>query len=47
MRTVEKIERKGYKVSFYLSGRGVEAVKGSLRLVAPNITQLYKKITGK
>ena len=47
MKTVEKIEKKGYKVTFDMSGHSVYAEKHNLSIKAENITQLYKKIMGK
>lgn len=44
MTTQEKIERKGYKVTYFASGRGVQASKGLTKVSAENITQLYKKL---
>ena len=44
MKTIEKIERKGFKVTFAMSGNSVFATKGYQLVKAENITQLYKKI---
>lgn len=44
MTTVEKIEKKGYKVIFFMGGEGVQASKGLVRISAPNVTQLLKKL---
>ena len=46
MKTVEKIERKGYKVTFAIQGNAVFAEKNNCKIKAENITQLFKKITG-
>lgn len=40
----KRIEKKGYKVTHYMSGKGVEASKGQHTYVAKNITQLFKKL---
>jgi len=42
MKTIEKIERMGYKVTYAASGRMVFAEKNGTKSTAPNITQLYK-----
>ena len=47
MKTIEKIERKGYKVTFAMQGNAVFAEKNNRTIKADNITQLLKKITGK
>lgn len=44
MKTIDKIEKLGYKVIFSTQGN-VFARKGSRELKAENITQLFKKIT--
>ena len=44
MKTLEKIERKGFKVTFAMSGNSVFATKGYKQVKADNITQLYNKI---
>lgn len=44
MKTQSKIEARGYKVTYAMSGNTVFAEKNGVRLSAPNITQLYKKI---
>jgi hypothetical protein len=44
MTTLQKIEKKGYKVTFFMSGKGVQATKGNLKIVAPNVTKLLKAI---
>lgn len=43
MTTQQKIEKKGYKVTFTFEGN-VIATKGQQSYKAKNITQLYKKI---
>lgn len=40
MTTKEKIERKGYKVTFFMNG-GVLAEKGQKSYKAENITRLF------
>lgn len=43
MKTQTKLERKGYKVVYCMSGK-VIAKKGNQTYMADNITQLYNKI---
>jgi len=44
MTTIAKIEKKGYRVTFAMSGETVFAEKNGQVIKAANITQLYKLI---
>lgn len=44
MKTIEKIEAKGYKVIYCMSGNTVFAEKNGQRISASNITKLYKLV---
>jgi len=44
MTTVQKIEKKGYTVVFFMGGDGVQAIKGMQKITAKNVTSLLKKI---
>lgn len=51
MSTQQKIEKKGYKVTFNMGWRNgeqsitsVSATKGNIKITANNITSLYKSL---
>ena len=44
MKTTERIERKGYKVTFSLSGNKVLATRNGQTIMEDNVTKLYNKI---
>jgi len=44
MKTIAKIEKKGYRVTFAASGNSVFAEKNGQVIKAENITQLFKLI---
>ena len=44
MTTQEKLEKKGYKITYIISNSHVVAKKGQQTYMADNITQLYKKL---
>lgn len=46
MKRIERIENHGYKVTRFMSGRGVQASKGSAKITAGSITQLHQMIFG-
>ena len=40
-----KFEAKGWKFSFFMSGRGVQATKGNRKITAISLTALFKKLS--
>jgi len=42
----EQLEKKGWKFTSYMSGRGVQAKKGQRTLKATSLTAIFKKIRG-
>jgi hypothetical protein len=46
MKRQTRIEEKGYKVTFYMSGNGCQATKNNTTVKGTSITNLHKKIFG-
>jgi hypothetical protein len=48
MTRLERIENKGYEVTNFMSGNGVQASKnnGTTKITGTSITDLHKKIFG-
>jgi len=44
MKTIERIEKKGYKVTFSLSVNKVLATRNGKTIMEDNVTKLYNKI---
>jgi hypothetical protein len=46
-REVQKaLEKKGWKFTTYMSGRGVQATKGSRKVTGTSNTDVFRKIRG-
>jgi hypothetical protein len=46
-REIQKgLEKKGWKFTVYMSGRGVQATKGSRKVVGTSFTDVFRKIRG-
>ena len=46
MRRLECLEKKGWKVSVFLSGNGAIATRNNTKIKGTSITDLHKKIFG-
>ena len=46
MKRLERLKAKGYKVIFYMSGRGVQASKNNRTTTAKSVTELHRILIG-
>lgn len=46
MTRLERLEKHGYKIVHYMSGKGCEAQKGNFKIKAESVTELHRKVFG-